>query len=216
MSKDENLTIISGMLPEIQEHLTHVTELHKRVSEEKTPPIYVETKENKQTQQKFSYVKIGYLKAKAEEHYPGWSWEIINTEALGTEAYVVHGRLKWFDCGIQRTGDMVAAHRIQRSKKTGNFLDIGNDIKAANTDCMKKAINMFLNISDDVYNNQIVDLSDEEKVLIKEKMLEAGFPESEMNRIDLNVKKGKITQLNLEDLLNWIEDFRLKQEKETK
>ena len=60
---------------------------------------------------------------------------------------------------------MVAAHRIQKKRGTNEFVDIGNDIKAANTDCMKKALNMYLNIADDVYRNQIEDLelSDSEK-----------------------------------------------------
>ena len=60
---------------------------------------------------------------------------------------------------------MVAAHRIQKKRGTNEFVDIGNDIKAANTDCMKKAFNMFLNIADDVYRNQIEDLelSNDEK-----------------------------------------------------
>ena len=60
---------------------------------------------------------------------------------------------------------MVAAHRIQKKRGTSEFVDIGNDIKASNTDCIKKAFNMYLNIADDVYRNQVDDmeLSDEEK-----------------------------------------------------
>ena len=56
-----------------------------------------------------------------------------------------------------REGDVVAAHRIQKKRGTKEFVDIGNDIKAANTDAIKKAFNMFLNIADDVYRNQIED-----------------------------------------------------------
>ena len=54
---------------------------------------------------------------------------------------------------------MVAAHRIQKKRGTNEFVDIGNDVKAANTDCIKKAFNMYLNIADDVYRNQVEDLS---------------------------------------------------------
>ena len=78
---------------------------------------------------------------------------------LGSEAYVVQGRLTWYDEGLWRKADMVAAHRIQKKRGTNEFVDIGNDVKAANTDCIKKAFNMYLNIADDVYRNQVEDLS---------------------------------------------------------
>ena len=60
---------------------------------------------------------------------------------------------------------MVAAHRIQKKRGTSEFVDIGNDIKASNTDCIKKAFNMYLNIADDVYRNQVEDvqLTDNQK-----------------------------------------------------
>ena len=60
---------------------------------------------------------------------------------------------------------MCAAHRIQKKRGTDEFVDIGNDIKASNTDCIKKAFNFYLNICDDVYRNQVDDLtlSDEQK-----------------------------------------------------
>ena len=101
----------------------------------------------------------------ADKEFPGWSWEILKSENLSGAAYVVHGRLKWYDEGIWRTGDMVAAHRLQTKRATGEFVDIGNDVKAANTDAIKKAFNMYMNIADDVYRNQVDDLelSDLEK-----------------------------------------------------
>ena len=56
------------------------------------------------------------------------------------------------------TGAMTAAHRIQKQRGTESFVDIGIDVKAANTDCIKKAFNFYLNIADDVYRNQVDDL----------------------------------------------------------
>jgi hypothetical protein len=91
----------------------------------------------------------------ADKFYPGWSWTIIKCAALGSEAYEVHGRLKWFDNGIWREGDCVAAHRIQKKRNSDEFVDVGNDLKAANTDTIKKAFNMYMNIADDIYRNQI-------------------------------------------------------------
>ena len=159
MSKE--LTIIDdGLTPQqINKLLENVTKKHEEVSRIETPKVFIKKKQN------FDYVDVGYMKKIADKHFPGWSWEIINSEALGSEAYVVHGRLKFYDNGIMRTGDMVAAHRLQKLRGTQQFSDIGNDVKASNTDTMKKAFNMYMNIADDVYKNQVEDpeLSDEQK-----------------------------------------------------
>ena len=136
-----------------------ITDKHKHVSELKTPGPYVKKKQG------MDYVEYSYMREVADKEFPGWSWTIEKTEVLGSAAYVVHGRLKWFDEGIWRQGDMCAAHRIQKKRGIDEFVDIGNDIKAANTDCIKKAFNMYLNICDDVYRNQVEDfeLSDDQK-----------------------------------------------------
>ena len=136
-----------------------ITDKHKLVSGLKTPSPYIKKKQG------MDYVEYSYMREIADKEFPGWSWTIEKTEVLGSEAYVVHGRLKWFDEGIWRQGDMCAAHRIQKKRGIDEFVDIGNDVKAANTDCIKKAFNMYMNICDDVYRNQVEDfeLSDEQK-----------------------------------------------------
>ena len=155
--------VISGLQGEELAHVTKIreaiTKKHKKVSNLTTPPFYVKKKMG------MDYVEYSYMREVADKEYPGWSWTIQKTEVLGSEAYVVHGRLKWFDEGIWREGDMSAAHRIQKKRGIEEFVDIGNDVKAANTDCIKKAFNMYLNIADDVYRNQVEDfeLSDDQK-----------------------------------------------------
>ena len=136
-----------------------ITDKHKHISGLKTPSPYVKKKQG------MDYVEYSYMREIADKEFPGWSWTIEKTEVLGSEAYVVHGRLKWFDEGIWRQGDMCAAHRIQKKRGIDEFVDIGNDVKAANTDCIKKAFNMYMNICDDVYRNQVEDfeLSDGQK-----------------------------------------------------
>ena len=136
-----------------------ITEKHKKVSDMSTPKPFVKKKMG------MDYVEYSYMREIADKEYPGWSWTIQKTEVLGSEAFVVQGRLKWYDEGIWREADMVAAHRIQKKRGTNEFVDIGNDVKASNTDCIKKAFNMYLNIADDVYRNQVDDmeLSDDQK-----------------------------------------------------
>ena len=166
MSKEVMLTDTTS-LNVINEALKEITSKHKKVSNIATPAPYIKKKMG------MEYVEYSYMREVADKEYPGWSWTIINTENLGSEAFVIHGRLKWFDSGVWREGDMTAAHRIQKKRGTSEFVDIGNDIKASNTDCIKKAFNMYLNIADDVYRNQVDDyeLSDDEK---DEMLLAAG------------------------------------------
>jgi len=70
------------------------------------------------------------------------------------------------------------------------FVDIGNDIKAANTDCIKKAFNMYLNIADDVYRN-IVD----DQTLTDEQIEELVAISQDADRMD--VVKQKIQSMEI-------------------
>ena len=183
----------------IQTALKAITEQHKFISDIETPKPYIKKKAG------MDYVEIGYMKGLADREFPGWSWTIINSQALGSEAYVVHGRLEWYDNCTMRKGDMVAAHRIQTKRGTTEFVDVGNDIKAANTDCMKKALNMYLNISDDVYRNQVEDmeLSDEKKTEILEiaesanmrKVIEEKLDNNEIHGMNYKVSLAKLKRL---------------------
>jgi len=151
--------IENGALTDIKKALKVITKHHKKVSELKTPKAFIKQKMG------MDYVEYSVMRDIADNEYPGWSWTVIKTEFAGTEAYVVHGRLKWFDNGVWRDGDVTASHRIQKKRGTDEYVDLGNDIKAANTDCIKKAFNMYMNICDDVYRNQVEDpeLSEEQR-----------------------------------------------------
>jgi len=141
-------------LDTINKSLGKITIQHKKIGKIETPKGLVKKKQG------FDYVELSYMKNMANEQFPGWSWTIVKGEALGSNAYVVHGRLKWLDNGLWREGDMVAAHRIQTKRGTDEFVDIGNDIKSANTDCMKKALNVYMDIAADVYRSEDPTLDD--------------------------------------------------------
>ena len=183
----DNTIVVTGAITKM---LVQITDNHEFVSLIPTPKAYIKKKMG------LDYVEIGYMKRMADVHYPGWSWEIINSEALGSEAYVVQGRLKWFDCGIWRTGDMVAAHRIQKKKGSTEFVDVGNDIKSANTDTMKKAFNMYLNIADDVYKNQAEDpeLSDKQRDEILS--VATNISDEKFGQIQELIENGTINTMN--------------------
>ena len=154
MSNKNNVIVVDEQMLQATDIIRQaITKKHKKVSRIKTPKPFIKKKMG------LDYVEFSYMRKIADAHYPGWSWTIQKTEVLGSEAYVVQGRLTWYDEGLWRKADMVAAHRIQKKRGTNEFVDIGNDVKAANTDCIKKAFNMYLNIADDVYRNQVEDLS---------------------------------------------------------
>ena len=178
------LTLIeNGSLQNINKALNNITKHHKKVSDIKTPKPFVKQKMG------MDYVEYSYMREIADKHYPGWSWTVIKTEFAGTEAYVVHGRLKWFDNGVWREGDSTAAHRVQKKRGSDNYVDLGNDIKAANTDCIKKAFNMYMNICDDVYRNQVEDpeLTDEQRNNISELAKLANREDEVMNKVEEGV-----------------------------
>ena len=174
---------------------------HKLVSNMKTPQKYIEQKMG------LDYVKYGYMRDLADKFYPGWSWTIISTEVLGA-AYSVHGRLKWFDNGIWREGDCVAAHRIQKKKGSDEFVDVGNDLKAANTDTIKKAFNMYMNIADDIYRNQI-DEYELEKNQVQQLLDTAGnVDEDTQSIIAEKIDTREINAYNFEQSLEKLKEMK--------
>ena len=167
-----------------------VTEHHKKVSDIITPKPFIKQKMG------MDYVEYSYMRDIAHKYYPNWSWQIIKTEFAGTEAFVVHGRLIFQikGTGVIKFGDATASHRIQKKRGSDDYVDLGNDIKAANTDCIKKAFNMYMNICDDVYRNQVDDpeLTDEQKNNIFESAKISGRDTEVMEK----VKSGVINAFN--------------------
>ena len=196
---NELAIIENGALTNINKALKNITKQHKKVSGIATPKAFIKQKMG------MDYVEYSVMRDIADKEYPGWSWTVIKTEFAGTEAYVVHGRLKWFDNGVWREGDATAAHRVQKKRGTNDYVDLGNDIKAANTDCIKKAFNMYMNICDDVYRNQVEDpeLTDKQKNNILESAKIAGRDTEVMEKVEsgvINAFNYKASMAKLERL----------------
>ena len=193
--------IENGALTDIKKALKAITKHHKKVSKIKTPKAFIKQKMG------MDYVEYSVMRDIADNEYPGWSWTVVKTEFAGTEAYVVHGRLKWFDNGVWREGDVTASHRIQKKRGTDEYVDLGNDIKAANTDCIKKAFNMYMNICDDVYRNQVEDpeLTDKQKKDIADAALRVDMHDKVMKQVedgDVNAMNFKASMAKLERMFN--------------
>lgn len=196
---NELAIIENGALTNINKTLKNITKQHKKVSGIATPKAFIKQKMG------MDYVEYSVMRDIADKEYPGWSWTVIKTEFAGTEAYVIHGRLKWFDNGVWREGDATAAHRVQKKRGTNDYVDLGNDIKAANTDCIKKAFNMYMNICDDVYRNQVEDpeLTDKQKNNILESAKLSGRDTEVMEKVEsgvINAFNYKASMAKLERL----------------
>ena len=93
-------------------------------------------------------------------------------------------------------GDVTASHRVQKSTKTNAYLDIGNDVKAANTDAIKKAMNMYLNIADDVYKNIVEDMELTDKQVEDMIKVAETISEDYKVRVGWSIQEGSVTGLN--------------------
>lgn len=138
----------------------------KTVSALKTP-----AEEIKRRADGFDYAEEGYMRDQLNKLFPGWSWiEAGNSPVqfpLGAHWVVVSGKLRVPDFGIVTPDGKIffreffspCAHRVQFKRgadyEPQNLINLGNDVKAANSEALKKAINSLCNISDDVYRKEM-------------------------------------------------------------
>ena len=128
---------------------------HDDLSKKVTSPLYVQKRQGPGGTT-LDYVDEGYMRQTLNTYYPLWSWEVIKYEFLGKEAVAVHGKLTIVDNGVPRSFDALAAHRVAVGRENGNYVDLGNDMKSANTEAFKVACNRLCNIADDVYRKAIL------------------------------------------------------------
>ena len=169
---------------------------HQQVSEQPTPPDQVKNRNG------FDYVDEGYMRWRLNKHYPIWSWEILKYETLGDKAIVVHGRLKIMDEGVPRSFDSGAAHRIAVSRSGSGYVDLGNDLKAANSDAFKVAVNRLCNVADDVYRKQYIDKSITEEQYNKLLSMMSQLDVEDAEKVESALIGGKINKDNYDKVLS--------------
>ena len=169
---------------------------HQQVSETPTPSDVVKSRNG------FDYVDEGYMRWRLNQHYPIWSWEVVKYETLGDKAIVVHGRLKVMDEGVPRSFDSVAAHRIAVSRNGSGYVDLGNDLKAANSDAFKVAVNRLCNVADDVYRKQYVDKSLDEIQANALMDVIQDLDKLEADQVYSALQSGKINQDNYDKVMS--------------
>ena len=203
----ENIVPIkNGAMPIVHSSETEdaIRQKHKEISFTDTPKYYVKERQG------FEYVEEGYMRNVLNKFFPVWNWEIIKYELLGSEWIVVQGRLTIYDNGICRKYDSVSSHRIQKRRESDEFVDIGNDIKAANSDAFKVAVNRLCNVSDDVYRKRIEEpeLTDKQRTFI---MSLASQVEKE-DVVEKSIASGKIHKFNASRTIDQLKELISKQQ----
>jgi hypothetical protein len=186
---------IESSRPEIYEETSLISK-HQNVSEAPTPQDVVKSRNG------FDYVDEGYMRWRLNRHYPVWSWEVIKYETLGDKAIVVHGRLKIMDEGIPRSFDSVAAHRIAQARSGAGYVDLGNDLKAANSDAFKVAVNRLCNVADDVYRKQYVDKTLSQNQYDALLLVMSQLDVQEAEKVEIALSSGKINTDNYDKVMS--------------
>jgi len=181
--------------------IAKVQESAKKIKELPTPETAKYTKGGSNA----TYVKLPYMLEMMDMIYPIWSWEIKDRETFTIEIdgktipryFIVHGRLTFMDNGVSRVIEAVAGHRIQYLQDKSDFSDVGNDVKATNTDCMKKALSM-IGIASDVYTGGTSQKPEESGVEeVKQLFVKAG---KDPTNFLTKVEAGSITKNDIENL----------------
>ena len=145
------------------------------------------------------------MRWRLNQHYPTWSWEVIKYETLGDKAIVVHGRLRIMDEGIPRSFDSVAAHRIAQARSGAGYVDLGNDLKAANSDAFKVAVNRLCNVADDVYRKQYIDNSLDKNQSDYLYLCMSKLDSQEAEKVEMALASGKINKDNYDKVISKLE-----------
>jgi len=141
---------------------------YKKISKEKTPQVDGSGKKIRDFKGNYEFIIAAYMVECLDKHFPGWSWQYVAPlQFLGAEWIVAQGELlivdekllafgiqppyrKYYGCGAARVMyPQNTAHEI------GKIIDINNNVKAANTEAMKVAINRLTHIGDDVYGKRV-------------------------------------------------------------
>ena len=175
-----------------------------------TPKYYVEKKGQ------FEYVDEAYMRKLLNDAYPDrWSWTILDYQLCkdGSSskffAIAVHGRLSIKTENGDRHFDAIASHQASVSQKTGDYVDFGNDMKAASTDAFKVAINRQCNVADDVYRKGV--LSVEQLDTLEGLFLQA--PSSIQRKVVNGIAKKEINPLTFTDTITRLDSIISEQSK---
>lgn len=168
MSEDKITIVTKEELSLIEECTLNERQLQFLLK--KTPSKYVRKRPAKGGGQ-WDYVSGGYVKKMLNLMFGfDWDFEIINEQVIGDQV-IVKGKLTIRSANRTVIKMQFGKKDIICKKGTKDPLDLGNDFKAAATDCLKKCA-AELGIAADIYNREEFREVNIKGVEIKEKRYE--------------------------------------------
>lgn len=172
MTQEHNITTFpeysQEILNKIKDFNKDWRKFYKNISKEKTPQVDGNGKKVIDKKGNFDYISSEYMVECLDKHFPGWSWEpFAPIQFLGSEWVVAQGTLCIIDARLlafkiippYRKFYGASSVRITFKKDTNhipeNIVDVGNNVKGANTEALKVAINRLTHIGDDIYGRMI-------------------------------------------------------------
>lgn len=134
----------------------------------KTPKDKIKTRPGRGGKS-FSYVETGYVIKQLDKAFNHlWEWEIVE-EKVGETQVWVKGRLTaWLAPGFSIKKEAYGGSDIKKSNDL--VIDIGDDLKSASSDALKKSASM-LGIASDVYfPNEVAKIPEAECTVDHEKL----------------------------------------------
>lgn len=130
-----------------------VSDDQKKQIYSETPKKYIKSRKGRGGR-RFDYVEGGYIVKRLNEIFNHlWDFEVVDKE-IGKKQIYVQGKLTVYphpQMRITKTqfGSAVIG-KYSKGKKEGQIMDIGNDLKAAATDALKKCASL-VGIASDIY-----------------------------------------------------------------
>lgn len=213
---------VPAMSPEFQSNIRKFKQewfrVYDNISRQQTPK-----RDKKGTQvikeiNGLDYIIEGYMRSLLDRNFPGWSWEATsNPLQIVLNYVVVAGHLKIIDEHLLAFGIIppyryymgIGGARIQfksgQPQSPQAVVDIDKNVKSANSNALKVAINRLCHIGDDVYHKRI----DEEGLVIEsnEPKAEIIIEKDDLGQLGYFISDNRISPVEAMKILN-IDDFR--------
>lgn len=132
---------------------TFLNEWQKQVVSQKTPEKYIKWRTGADNKQ-LAYVEVSYVIDILNLAFGGdWDFTVIDKNIGNTQIWIM-GRLTIRVNGKTITKENFGSSSIKRYKQSKEIIDIGNDLKTATSDALKKCASMF-GVAPDVYSGRI-------------------------------------------------------------
>jgi len=173
-ASNENFQLtIPVMSPELRDKINKfkadMRGKYKKISNETTPQVDgTGRKIVGKRPDGLDYIIEAYMRESLDKHFPGWSWKsAAPLQFLGSEwvvapvelgvidenllVFTISPPISWFyGCGSARI-----QYKSGKPHVAENIIDIDKNVKAANSNALKVAINRLTHIGDDIYGKRI-------------------------------------------------------------